>query len=284
LPQLIAEDGRIHGQLNQTVTATGRLSSSEPNLQNIPIRTELGQRIRDAFVPEDGHKLISCDYSQLELRLLAHVTKDQVMIDAFQKNDDIHSRTAELVFGAKNEADLREKRRLAKIVNFAIAYAVEPYGLAARTGLTMKEAKKAIQDYYETYKGIRNYMNEVPEKAREQGFVASLFGRRRPVPGINDRNHTVRLRAEREAINMPIQGLASDVVKLAMLKVDEVIKRENLAARIIMQVHDELLLEAPDAEAKRTAEIAKEAMENAVQLDVPLIVETGIGDSWMQTK
>jgi DNA polymerase I len=284
LPELVAADGRIHGQLNQTVAATGRLSSSEPNLQNIPIRTELGQRIRDAFIPEAGNKLISADYSQLELRLLAHVTKDAVMLDAFGTGEDIHSRTAELVFGAKNEADLREKRRLAKIVNFAIAYAVEPYGLAARTGLSMKEAKKAIQDYYETYKGVRQYMTEVPEKTRELGYVTSLFGRRRPIPGINDRNHTVRLRAEREAINMPIQGLASDIVKLAMLKVDDVLKRENLNARIIMQVHDELLLEAPAEEAEQVAKVAKQAMETAATLDVPLLVETGIGDSWMQTK
>ena len=284
LPLLVGADGRIHGQLNQTVTATGRLSSSNPNLQNIPIRTELGQKIRRAFVPEKGNCLISADYSQLELRLLAHVTKDETMSAAFKNGEDIHAQTARLVFGAKNEADLKEKRRLAKIVNFAIAYAVEPYGLAARTGLSMKDAKKAIQDYYETYKGIRRYMEETPETAREQGYVASFFGRRRPIPGINDRNHTVRLRAEREAINMPIQGLASDIVKLAMLKVDEALKRENLRARIIMQVHDELLLEAPEAESERAAAVAKAAMETAANLDVPLVVETGIGNSWMETK
>ena len=284
LPELVATDGRIHGQLNQTVTATGRLSSSEPNLQNIPIRTELGQRIRDAFVPENGNKLIAADYSQLELRLLAHVTKDAVMVEAFQKGDDIHTRTAELVFGARDAATVKEKRRLAKIVNFAIAYAVEPFGLAARTGLNLKESKKAITDYYETYKGVRRYMDEVPETARENGFVTSIFGRRRPIPGINDRNHNIRTRAEREAINLPIQGTASDVVKLAMLKVDEALKRENLQARIVMQVHDELLLEAPEAEAEKCAAVVKQAMETAVKLDVPLVVETGIGDSWMQTK
>jgi DNA polymerase I len=284
LPLLVGEDGRIHGQLNQTVTATGRLSSSEPNLQNIPIRTELGQKIRAAFVPEKGNCLISADYSQLELRLLAHVTKDEVMSAAFKNGEDIHAQTAKLVFGAKNEADLREKRRLAKIVNFAIAYAVEPYGLAARTGLSMKDAKKAIGDYYDTYKGVRRYMEEVPAQAREHGFVQSFFGRRRPAPGINDRNHTVRLRAEREAINMPIQGLASDIVKLAMLKVDDALKREGLQAKIIMQVHDELLLEAPEPESERAAAVAKQAMETAANLDVPLLVETGIGDSWMETK
>jgi DNA polymerase-1 len=284
LPELVAADGRLHGQLNQTVTATGRLSSSEPNLQNIPIRTELGQKIRAAFVPEKNNKLISCDYSQLELRLLAHVTRDEQMIDAFRTNADIHARTAELVFGAKSGADLREKRRLAKIVNFAIAYAVEPYGLAARTGLTMKEAKQAIENYYETYKGVRNYMKELPEIARAQGFVTSLFGRRRIIPGINDKNYAVRQRAEREAINMPIQGLASDIVKIAMLKVDEELRRAKISARIIMQVHDELLLEAPSEHAAEAAAIAKKAMETAAKLDVPLVVETGIGDSWMQAK
>ncbi|HZH34141.1 MAG TPA: DNA polymerase I [Pyrinomonadaceae bacterium] len=284
LPLLVGADGRIHGQLNQTVTTTGRLSSSNPNLQNIPIRTELGQKIRAAFVPEEGNKLISADYSQLELRLLAHVTKDPVMVEAFRTGDDIHTRTAELVFGARDESDLRDKRRLAKIVNFAIAYAVEPYGLSARVGISMKEAKKVIDNYYATYTGVRRYMDEVPATAREQGYVSSFFGRRRPIPGINDRNHSVRTRAEREAINMPIQGLASDIMKLAMLKVDEALKRENVKARIIMQVHDELLLEAPEAEAERVAAIAKQAMEAAASLDVPLIVETGIGESWMDTK
>ena len=181
-------------------------NSSSPNLQNIPIRTELGRRIRRAFIPDEGNVLVTADYSQLELRLLAHVTRDEVMLDAFQKGDDVHSRTARLVFGAKTDAELKEKRRLAKIVNFAIAYAVEPYGLAARTTLSMKEAKQVIADYYDTYKGIRRYMDEVPAKAREAGHMRSIYGRLRPLPTINDRNPQVRGRAEREAINMPIQG------------------------------------------------------------------------------
>lgn len=206
LPAQIAEDGRIHGQLNQTVTATGRLSSSEPNLQNIPIRTELGRRIRRAFIAEKGNKLISADYSQLELRLLAHVTHDPVMLDAFQKNEDIHERTARLVFKAKTKEELSEARRFAKIVNFAIAYAIEPFGLSQRVGISRKEAKKVIDDYYETYKGVHRFMEEVPVKARELGHVRSIYGRLRPIPGINDRNGNIRGRAEREAINMPIQG------------------------------------------------------------------------------
>ncbi len=284
LPEQIAEDGRIHGQLNQTVTATGRLSSSEPNLQNIPIRTELGRRIRRAFVAEKGNKLVSADYSQLELRLLAHVTHDPVMLDAFQKNDDIHERTARLVFGAKTKEELKEARRFAKIVNFAIAYAIEPFGLSQRVGISRKEAKKVIDDYYETYKGVHRFMEEVPEKAREMGYVRSIYGRIRPIPGINDRNGNIRNRAEREAINHPIQGSASDIVKIAMLHVDEAVRREGLKARMLMQVHDELLMEAPADEAERVAELLRREMENAVELDVPLLVEVGIGDNWMETK
>jgi DNA polymerase-1 len=284
LPSQIAEDGRIHGQLNQTVTATGRLSSSEPNLQNIPIRTELGRRIRRAFVAEKGNKLISADYSQLELRLLAHVTHDPVMLDAFQNDDDIHERTARLVFNAKTKEELKEARRFAKIVNFAIAYAIEPFGLSQRVGISRKEAKKVIDDYYETYKGVHRFMEEVPEKARELGYVRSIYGRIRPIPGINDRNGNIRGRAEREAINMPIQGTASDIVKIAMLHVDDAIKREGLKARLLMQVHDELLIEAPKDEAERVAELLRREMESAVELDVPLKVEVGIGDNWMDTK
>ncbi|MDX6696561.1 MAG: polymerase [Blastocatellia bacterium] len=284
LPGQIAADGRIHGQLNQTVTATGRLSSSEPNLQNIPIRTELGRRIRRAFIAEENCKLISADYSQLELRLLAHVTRDEEMLDAFQKNDDIHARTARLVFGAKTKEEMKEARRFAKIVNFAIAYAIEPFGLSQRVGISRKEAKKVIDDYYETYKGVRRFMEEVPLKAREAGFVRSIYGRIRPLPGINDRNGNIRNRAEREAINMPIQGTASDIVKIAMLHVDEALKREGLKARMLMQIHDELLVEAPAHEAERAAEIIKREMEHAVELDVPLLVELGIGDNWMDAK
>jgi DNA polymerase-1 len=284
LPAQIAEDGRIHGELNQTVTATGRLSSSSPNLQNIPIRTELGRRIRRAFVAEPGNKLISADYSQLELRLLAHVTHDPQMLDAFQKGDDIHARTARLVFNARTDEELKEARRFAKIVNFAIAYAIEPFGLSQRVGISRKEAKKVIDDYYETYKGVHRFMEEVPEKARELGYVRSIYGRIRPIPGINDRNGNIRNRAEREAINHPIQGSASDIVKIAMLHVDDAIRREGLKAKMLMQVHDELLLEAPKEEAERTASLLRREMEEAVELDVPLKVEVGIGDNWMDAK
>jgi DNA polymerase I len=284
LPQQIATDGRIHCQLNQAVAATGRLSSSDPNLQNIPIRSDLGRRIRRAFVAEKGHKIISADYSQLELRLLAHITQDAVMLEAFQKGEDIHARTARLVFGAQTDAELKEARRLAKIVNFAIAYAIEPWGLSQRVGISRQEAKKVITDYYDTYKGVRRYMDEVPVRAREHGYVRSIYGRIRPLPGIADRNANIRRAAEREAINMPIQGTASDIVKIAMLHVDGELKREGLKARLLMQVHDELLVEVPDKEVEKVAEILKHEMETAVSLDVPLVADVGVGDNWMDAK
>ncbi len=284
LPHQIAADGRIHCLLNQTVAATGRLSSSDPNLQNIPIRSELGRRIRHAFVAESGNKIISADYSQLELRLLAHITQDPVMLEAFQKGEDIHERTARLVFGAKTRDELREARRFAKIVNFAIAYAIEPWGLSQRVGISRQEAKKVIEDYYDTYKGVRRYMQEVPLRAREHGYVRSIYGRIRPLPGINDRNANIRKAAEREAINMPIQGTASDIVKIAMLHVDEEFKRANVKARLLMQVHDELLVEAPKGESANVAQILKREMESAVELDVPLVVDVGIADNWMEAK
>jgi len=284
LPHQIAADGRIHCLLNQTVAATGRLSSSEPNLQNVPIRTELGRRIRRAFVAEKGNKIISADYSQLELRLLAHITQDPVMLEAFQNGEDIHARTARLVFGAETDEELKEARRFAKIVNFAIAYAIEPWGLSQRVGISRPEAKKVIADYYNTYKGVRRYMEEVPVRAREHGYVRSIYGRIRPLPGISDRNANIRKAAEREAINMPIQGTASDIVKIAMLKVDEEFKREGIKAQLLMQVHDELLVEASAETAEHVAGILKREMESAVVLDVPLIVDVGIADNWMDAK
>jgi DNA polymerase-1 len=284
LPHQIASDGRIHCQLNQTVAATGRLSSSEPNLQNIPIRTDLGRRIRKAFVADKGNKIVSADYSQLELRLLAHITQDSVMLEAFQKGEDIHARTARLVFGAKTDEELKEARRFAKIVNFAIAYAIEPWGLSQRVGISRQEAKKVIEDYYNTYKGVRRYMDEVPIRAREHGYVRSIYGRIRPLPGITDRNANIRKAAEREAINMPIQGTASDIVKIAMLHVQDELERRNLKSRLLMQVHDELLLEVPEEEVEELMKLLKHEMETAVSLDVPLVADVGVGDNWLDAK
>jgi DNA polymerase-1 len=284
-PQLInPADGRIHTTLNQTIAATGRLSSVNPNLQNIPIRTEMGRRIRRAFIPADGHVLLSADYSQIELRLLAHVTRDEVMLETFRRGEDIHARTARAVFNAKTAEEMKDARRKAKIVNFGIAYVIGPFGLAQRVGISRNEAKKVIDEYYRTYPGVKKYMDELPNLARENGCeVRSIFGRKRRAPDLEAKG-AARARAEREAVNMPMQGSASDIVKLAMLRVAESLRREKLKARMILQVHDELVFEVPKDEVKKTAEVVKAAMENAAKINAPLIVEIGVGENWMDAK
>lgn len=285
LPKLIdPHTGRVHTTLNQAVSATGRLSSTNPNLQNIPIRSELGRRIRAAFVASPGYQLMSADYSQIELRVFAHITSDPVMTEAFKHGEDIHARTARDVFGAKTKKEESDARRLAKIVNFAIPYVIGPFGLAQRTGLTRAQAKKVIEDYYQTYTGVRRYMEETPKQVRESGVVRTLFGRIRPIPDINNRSHALRARAEREAINAPIQGTAADLVKMAMIRVYERLRREKLGARMILQVHDELLLEVPDNEIDRTTEVVREEMESVHPLAVPLVVDIGVGKNWMEAK
>ena len=285
LPQLInPADGRIHTTLNQTIAATGRLSSINPNLQNIPIRTEMGRRIRRAFIPADGHVLLSADYSQIELRLLAHITKDAVMLETFRQGEDIHARTARAVFGAKTAEEMKDARRRAKIVNFGIAYVIGPFGLAQRVGISRHEAKKVIDEYYRTYAGVKKYMDELPDLARENDCaVRSIFGRKRRLPDLDSKGAN-RARAEREAVNMPMQGSASDIVKLAMLRVAEALRREKLKARMILQVHDELVFDVPKKEVEKTSEVVKAAMENAAKLDAPLVVEVGVGENWMDAK
>ena len=285
LPKLIdARTGRVHTTLNQAVSATGRLSSTNPNLQNIPIRSELGRRIRAAFVASPGYQLMSADYSQIELRVFAHITSDPVMTEAFKRGEDIHARTARDVFGATTKEEESNVRRLAKIVNFAIPYVIGPFGLAQRTGLTRAQAKKTIEDYYKTYTGVRRYMEETPKQVRESGVVRTIFGRIRPIPDINNRSHALRARAEREAINAPIQGTAADLVKIAMIKVHERLRREKLGARMILQVHDELLLEVPENEIDRTTGAVREEMESVCELAVPLVVDVGVGKNWMEAK
>jgi DNA polymerase-1 len=285
LPRLInPRTGRLHTTLNQAVTSTGRLSSVNPNLQNIPIRSELGRRIRAAFIPSPGYVMMSADYSQIELRLFAHLTGDREMTEAFNHGEDIHARTARAVFGAKTKKEQSEARRLSKIVNFAIAYDIGAFGLAQRTGLSRAEAKRVIDDYYNTYTGVRRYMQETPEQVRETGVVRTMLGRIRPIPDINNRNHNLRARAEREAINAPVQGSASDIVKMAMIRVYERLKRERLGARMMLQVHDELLLEVPEKEVGRTTEVVREEMENVYRLTVPLVVDVGTGKNWMEAK
>jgi DNA polymerase-1 len=285
-PKLVdPRDGRIHTTLNQAATATGRLSSTEPNLQNIPIRTHMGRRIRRAFIPADGYVLLSADYSQIELRLLAHITEDAEMLDAFRKGEDIHARTARSVFGAQTEEELKEKRRVAKIVNFGIAYAIGAFGLAQRINIPRGEARKVIEDYYRTYAGVRKYMEELPDRARNSGcIVRSIFGRLRRLPDLEHKNGNLRARAEREAINMPMQGSASDIVKIAMLKADAALRSAGLAARMILQVHDELVFEVPEGELAQASKVIKTAMESAAELAVPLVVEIGAGKNWMDAK
>src|SRR5581483_10523636 len=258
--------------------------SINPNLQNIPVRSEYGRRIRAAFIPDEGCKIMSADYSQIELRLLAHIANDIAMTRSFQNNEDVHAATAEAVFGAKTTKDKSEKRRLAKIVNFAIAYSVGAFGLAQRTGLSRKDAKEVIDNYYATYAGIKRYMDEIPEKARETGNVRTLFGRIRPIPDINSANHNLRARAEREAINAPIQGTAADIIKIAMIRIADALKREHLKTKMILQVHDELVFEVPNKEVGRVHGLVKHEMEHAMELDVPLVVDVGVGNNWMEAK
>jgi DNA polymerase-1 len=285
LPKIIdRRTGRVHTTLNQAVSATGRLSSTNPNLQNIPIRSEMGRRIRAAFVASPGYVLLSADYSQIELRVFAHITGDPAMTEAFKSGEDIHARTARDVFGAKTKKEESEARRVAKIVNFAIPYVIGPFGLAQRTGLTRAEAKKTIEDYYKTYTGVRRYMEETPVEVRKSGVVKTIFGRIRPIPDINNRNHNLRARAEREAINAPIQGTAADLVKIAMIKVHARLRREKLGGRMILQVHDELLLEVPENEVERTKEVVKAEMESVHEMSVPLVVDVGVGKNWMEAK
>jgi len=285
LPSLIdPADDRIHTTLNQTIAATGRLSSTDPNLQNIPVRTEMGRKIRRAFIPADGCVLLSADYSQIELRLLAHVTKDPVMLETFKRGEDIHTRTAREVFGAKTDAEMKEARRKAKIVNFGIAYVIGPFGLAQRVGISRAEAKKVIENYYRTYAGVKRFMDELPDRARDDKNTArSIFGRMRRLPDLASKG-PVRARAEREAVNMPMQGSASDIVKLAMLNVRDALRREKLHAKMILQVHDELVFEVPKSEVEKTSAVVKKAMESAAKIDVPLDVEIGYGENWVDAK
>ncbi|MBI4469777.1 MAG: DNA polymerase I [Acidobacteria bacterium] len=285
LPTLIdPRTRRIHTTYDQTGTATGRLSSRNPNLQNIPIRSELGRRIRRAFVPAPGHLFISADYSQIDLRVLAHVSEDPVMTEAFRRGADIHTQVARSVFGAQTPAEEKEFRRQAKIVNFAIAYGIGAFGLSQRVGLPRKEAQRVIDAYYKLYAGVRAYMDRIPEEARRLGYVSTLGGRRRPIPQIADRNFNNRARAEREAINAPIQGGAADIFKMAMLRVHHALRRESLRTRMVLQVHDEIVLEAPEQEAEVVRRLVKTEMEAAYPLRVPLVVDAASGRNWMEAK
>jgi DNA polymerase-1 len=269
-------DGRIHTSFNQCGTATGRLSSSNPNLQNIPIRTEDGQRIRAAFVAAPGYSLLSGDYSQVDLRVMAHYSQDPALLAAFHGGDDIHSRTAAEIFFVAPQLITPEMRRVAKTINFGIVYGMSSFGLSTQLNISRKEAQTFIDRYFEHYKGIKEFMETIVQKAREDGYVSTLLGRRRILPDIKHTNRTRREFAERTAINTPIQGTAADIIKLAMLKVASEIPRQGLGGRMILQIHDELVFEVPEDEVEATTKLLKAAMENVIKLDVPLVVNLSV--------
>lgn len=283
LPNLInPETGRIHTSFNQTVTSTGRLSSSDPNLQNIPVRSGKGQRIREAFVADPGHVLISADYSQIELRILAHLSRDATLLDSFEKGQDIHRRTAAELFGVTPDEVTNDQRRLAKVVIFGIAYGMSPFGLAKNLRIGRDEAKNIHDKYFERYPGVREYMDRNVAAAKKNGYVKTLRGRRVQLPDINSKNYPVRSNAERSAINAPMQGTAADIIKEAMIRAQKYLDENHPDVRMILQVHDELLFEAPDGKADEIEKAAKEIMEGVEKLDVPLIVEAGRGKNWRE--
>ena len=284
-PLINKTTGRIHTHFQQTVTVTGRLSSTDPNLQNIPTRTEAGKGIRALFVPGPGYDwLMSCDYSQIELRILAHVAQDPLMLESFRENQDVHARTASEVFGVPLDLVSHEMRSRAKAVNFGIVYGISDFGLARQLGCSRKEAGEFIENYLARYQGVKEYMERMKSLAREQGFVSTLLGRRRYLPDINNRNFNLRSFAERTAINTPIQGTAADIMKLAMLRVDKALQNSGLASRVLLQVHDELVLEVKEAEREATAALVQQEMQNAFTLDVPLLAEVSYGKNWAAAK
>ena len=278
--QIDAETGRVHTSFQMATASTGRLASTDPNLQNIPVRTEEGRKIRQAFVPADGCKFLSADYSQIELRLLAHIADIGTLKDAFRAGADIHALTASEVFGAPMEGMDPTVRRDAKAINFGIIYGISPFGLARQLAIPQKEAKAYIEAYLERYPGIRDYMETTREFARRTGYVTTLFGRRVHVPSLREKNPARRNFGERAAINAPLQGSAADIIKRAMARIPKALEREKLSARMLLQVHDELLFDVPEADIDRTASVVKDVMEGAARLSVPLTVDTGVGDNW----
>ncbi|MBV8049618.1 MAG: DNA polymerase I [Acidobacteriaceae bacterium] len=281
LPALLnPSTGRLHTTFSQTGTATGRLSSANPNLQNIPIRTELGREIRAAFTVDPGHILLAADYSQIELRLLAHFSKDPLLVEAYRRGDDIHTLTASQVFGVPPLMVTAEHRRQAKVVNFGIVYGLSPFGLSQNLGIDTSEAKKFIEAYFEKYRGVRKFIDATIEEARREQKVRTLFGRLRPIPDINSKNANLRGFAERTAVNTPLQGTAADLIKLAMIRIDRELQDRRLKSRMTLQVHDELVFEIPENEIEQMKSLVREQMEQVHPLAVPLLVEIGVGPNW----
>ena len=282
LGKVIAPDGRIHTCFQNTVTATGRLSSTEPNLQNIPVRTPLGAEMRTMFVAPAGRLLVDADYSQIELRLLAHISGDQALIAAFNSGEDIHTATAAQVFGVAQDQVTPDMRRAAKAVNFGIVYGISPFSLSQDIHVTVAQAKEYMDKYFAHYAGVRAYMDRVVEQGRADGYVSTLYGRRRWLPELKSSNFNTRAFGERVALNMPIQGSAADIIKLAMLRVDAALRDAGLAARLVLQVHDELIVECPEGEAEQVKELLKTEMESVAQLSVPLIADAKAGRTWAE--
>jgi DNA polymerase I len=283
LPRLVnPKTHRLHTSLNQTVTATGRLSSSEPNLQNIPVKGELGQRIRRAFIADTGYRLLSADYNQVELRILAHLSQDEKLLAAFQQGEDIHTTTAVQIFGLAPNLINPEMRRTAKTVNFGIIYGISPFGLSATLGISQSEAKRYIDRYLENYSGVRRFIEKTIAEARERGYVTTILSRRRPIPELAGETPAVRGLGERTAINTPIQGSAADLIKLAMIRIARRMRAEERLSRMLLQIHDELIFEVPDAEKDVMKQIVREEMEGAMSLSVPLKVDIGIGGNWSE--
>ena len=278
----IAEDGRIHTTFQNLVTATGRLSSTEPNLQNIPVRTELGSEIRRMFVPSDGCVFVDADYSQIELRVLAHIADDKTMQEAFQSGFDIHTSTAAQVFGVEPEQVTPLMRRHAKAVNFGIVYGISEFSLSEDIGVTRKEARQYIDNYLAHYAGVRTYMHEIVEQAKRDGYVTTLFGRRRELPELKSSNFNIGSFGERVALNTPIQGTAADIIKIAMIRVSRRFREEGIRSKVILQVHDELVVDMLRSEQERVIAIVTEAMESAAALRVRLVVDCGVGDNWLE--
>jgi DNA polymerase-1 len=278
------ETGRIHTSFNQTGAATGRLSSSDPNLQNIPVRTPRGAAIRRAFVAPPGAVLLTADYSQIELRLLAHLSGDAAFVEAFERGGDIHRQTAAIIFGVPQDAVTGEMRARAKTINFGTIYGQGPFALSRQLGITQDEAKEFIRQYFTRFAGVRAWLDRTVAEARTKGYVETLFGRRRYIPELKDRNFNIRAFGERTATNSPLQGSAADLIKLAMIRIARALAERRLAARMILQVHDELVLEVPAAEQAATRELVKSHMETAADLRVPLVVSIGVGPDWVEAK
>jgi DNA polymerase I len=284
LPLLADAEGRVHTTFNQVGTATGRLSSTNPNLQNIPIKTELGREIRAAFIPAPGNVLISADYSQIELRLMAHFSEDPLLVRAFAEGQDIHTLTASEVFGIAPEAMDKQTRDRAKAVNFGIVYGISPFGLAAQLGIEQNVARLYIETYFARYSGVRSYIDRLLEETRREQRVRTLFGRVRPIPDMQSRNANMRGFAERTAVNTPLQGTAADLIKIAMIRIDRRLREEKLAAKMTLQVHDELLFDVPEREVAQVKQMVRHEMETVVQLKVPVVVDCGVGPNWRDLK